>query len=169
MKSMHTLTRKLLVLFTLALPLTVLNAGVASGAANGEDRPFHALGAAVVTVDLTQGLEVSIAGTLNATHMGSSTWQAEVTSIALGEVITVTYVSTITAANGDTLTTEAVGVIDGTAFTFTADETITGGTGRFVDASGSFTLSGAITGINDPGTGIITIPLAVSSDGTISY
>ena len=169
MKYMHTLTRQLLVVFALALPLPVLNAGVASGAANGADRPFSASGSAAVTVDLTQGLEVSIAGTLNATHMGRSTWQAVVTSIDLAEVITVTYVNTITAANGDALTTEAVGVIDGTAFTFTAVETITGGTGRFAGASGSFTLSGAITEINDPGTGIITIPLTVSSNGTISY
>ena len=166
---MPKLTRKLLALLTLLLALTVLSAGVASGAPHGTDRPFRSSGPAAVTVDLNAGLEISIAGTLNATHMGRTAWVAEVTSVDLGATITVDYESTLTAANGDTLTTEAVGVIDGAAFTFTGTEQITGGTGRFAGATGSFVLSGAITVLNEGGPGIIEIPLNVSANGRISY
>jgi hypothetical protein len=166
---MHTLTRKLLAVLTLVLPLTILSAGVASGAPQGTNRPFLSSGEAVVTVDLNAGLEISIEGTLNATHMGQTAWVAEVTSVDLGAVITVNYASTLTAANGDTLTTEAVGVIDGTALTFTGTETITGGSGRFAGATGHFVLTGGITELQDGGPGIITIPLNVSATGSISY
>ena len=167
----HRLTRGLLVFIALTLTLAGMNVGVASGAAQGTDRPFKSSGSATVTVDLTQGLAISIDGTLKATHMGKSTWSAVVGEPDLGDVVTVPYESTITAANGDTVTTEAIGVIDLTTFTFSATETITGGTGRFAHASGSYTLSGTIDPLTvvDDGSGIINIPLPFSATGTISY
>jgi hypothetical protein len=82
------------------------------------------------------------------THLGLTTGTSleTATLTATGSVFVTTV--TYTAANGDQLFTvqngtgavPANGVIN---FTFT--ETVTGGTGRFADASGSFSGAGAVT------------------------
>ena len=56
--------------------------------------------------------------------------------------------ATLTAANGDTLTTRVVGTAaptsSPTAFTVVETHTVTGGTGRFVDARGSFVVTRSV-------------------------
>ena len=67
----------------------------------------------------------------------------------------------LTAANGDTITAEGTGQADdqGTAIYITENYTVTGGTGRFADATGSFT----VTRVYDP----ITFKSAGTIEGTI--
>jgi len=161
--------RKLTALFALVLSLTVVSVGVASGAAKGTNRPYKDKGSAVI-----DAATFSIAGTRNATHLGNSTWATSNVAIDLSnldtKIVGVTYDDTITAANGDTLTTKAVATIDistlplGIPLPFAAVETITGGTGRFVGASGSF----KVTGLVD----LFAVPaptLTFTSTGSISY
>jgi hypothetical protein len=160
--------RKLTALFALVLSLTVVSVGVASGAVKGTSRPYKDKGSAVI-----DAATFSIAGTRNATHLGNSTWATSNVAIDLSNlgnnIVGVTYDDTITAANGDTLTTKAVATIDISALgvsplPFAAVETITGGTGRFVGASGSF----KVTGLVD----LFAVPaptLTFTSTGTISY
>jgi hypothetical protein len=155
------------------LLLTVLDAGAALGAANGTNRPYKDSGSAILSIDL-QTLGVALAGTRNATHLGLSTSTASNVMIdlsGLGQgLIGVIFDDTITAANGDELHTTATSTIDistlGTGpLAFSSVENITGGTGRFDGATGSFTSTGSVTLDLSTGTGLLTF----QSAGTISY
>ena len=87
-------------------------------------------------------ISVNISATGNATHLGrfalSIPHSVDVgTRTAIGEYLFV-------AANGDTLTATFTGhsmplTTDPTVLAIVEDATITGGTGRFADATGSFT------------------------------
>jgi hypothetical protein len=165
--------RKIAAAFSALLLLTVFNAGAALGAANGTNRPYNDSGSAILSINLAT-LEVALAGTRNATHLGLSTSTASNVMIDLSglgqNLIGVTFNDTITAANGDELYTTATSTIDisnlGTGpLAFSAVENITGGTGRFDGASGSFTSTGSVTLDLSTGTGLLTF----KSTGTISY
>jgi hypothetical protein len=163
--------RKIAVALSVVLSLVVLNVGVAVGATHGSDRPYKDAGAAILSIDLGTGT-VALAGTRHATHLGNSTWTASNILIDASTLpfVGVAYDDTITAANGDTLNTTAVATIDITTLglsplAFSAVETITGGTGRFEGASGSFTVTGFVDLDLSTGTGVLTF----RSTGTISY
>jgi hypothetical protein len=104
---------------------------------------------------------VDASGGGNATHLGRFTvsYEVEVTLPAGTGVGTAVF----TAANGDLLFTEFTGQAEPTAdpdVSFIEEtQTITGGTGRFEGASGSFTLQRFLNGV----TGITS----GSFDGTI--
>jgi len=163
--------RKIAAALSVVLSLVVLNVGVAVGASNGSDRPYADTGSAVLSIDLGSGT-VALAGTRHATHLGISTWTASNVLIDASALplVGVTYDDTITAANGDTLNTTAVATIDTSTLgvsplAFSAFETITGGTGRFEGASGSFTVTGFVDLDLSTATGVLTF----TSTGTISY
>jgi hypothetical protein len=83
-------------------------------------------------------------------------------------IVGVSYVDTITAANGDTLITDAVAELninDIDNVLFSAVETVTGGTGRFTGASGSFDVTGTVLLDAQAGAGLILI----ASSGSIGY
>ena len=99
-------------------------------------------------------LSVNRTGTGNATYLGKFsehvTLQVNVTTRSS------TGAATFTAANGDTLTASVVGQATLTAtpgvISVVEVYTITGGTGRFADASGAFTLKSTL----DQTTGVST-------------
>ena len=163
MRKLTGLLTPVLLALGLMASITVLNVGVASAAAKGTDRPYHDRGSA--TFDIST---LSISGTRTATHLGTSTWTAgnvQLVSITDG-FVGLTYDDTITAANGDTITTTADATIDingglAAPLPFSAVETITGGTGRFALASGSFTVTGLVD--------VTTFVLTFTSAGSISY
>jgi hypothetical protein len=72
----------------------------------------------------------------NATHLGRFTVTADWTLAATGNFGT----STWTAANGDELYTSFTRSRVPPSLTFTETHTITGGSGRFANASGTFTV-----------------------------
>ena len=125
---------------------TVVLATILTGTVAATDEvPFKGNLAAVVTITPIDPPVVSVLvkGTGNATHLGSYTVefvavvnQATRTGIGPGLIV-------ITAANGDTLSAESTGsatlVAPGVLATVDT-ATITGGTGRFADATGSFVL-----------------------------
>ena len=88
----------------------------------------------------------------NATHLGRYT--EHVTMVINLVSMTSTGEATFTAANGDILLATVVGQATRTSPTTLSiieNYTITGGTGRFADASGSFTLHSTVdqtTGVN---------------------
>lgn len=90
----------------------------------------------------------------NATHLGRFTmdYSHRVNLLTLRGMGTATF----TAANGDTLTTTVEGTAtptsSPTAFTVVESHTITGGTGRFADAAGSFVVTRSVD-FADPFTG----------------
>ena len=100
-------------------------------------------------------------GTGNATQLGRFRFEYD----ELVDLLTGTGTGTyeLTAANGDTLTAEWTGsgfpTEDPTVLAIVENATITGGTGRFANASGSFTVERLFSFITNSGGG--------SLDGTI--
>ena len=116
------------------------------------------------TATITPGspfLSVSIEGTGNATHLGRFTVEIPHVVNTTNRTSTGTY--EFTAANGDTLTAGFTGQATLTApgvLSVVETATITGGTGRFADATGSFTVERLFNQVTGLTTG--------SFEGTIS-
>ena len=134
-------------------------AGVLSSA---QEVPFK--GRLEGTATITPGspfLSVSIEGTGNATHLGRFTVEIPHVVNAMNRTSAGTY--EFTAANGDTLTAGFTGQATLTApgvLSVVETATITGGTGRFADATGSFTVERVFNQVTGVTTGSFegTIP-----------
>ncbi len=158
-----------------ALAVMALAPATALGAKGGTDRPYK-VGVSVSTVATnvspTEGI-VEFAGTVRGTHIGTGTIEGTGTTTLTGET-TFDYSAeyTITAANGDQLFATDVGTgtvdpADGSAV-IDITGTITGGTGRFEGASGSYT--GTISNVVAAGAPpVVTYDSTASALGTISY
>ncbi len=116
-----------------------VGAGVALTKAKGvSGTPFKGRLQATETVD---GNLHHLVGTGNGTHLGRFTYTAEITvdnstGVGVGSV-------TWTAANGDQIFASTVGAIvdiSENGVTLRETQTITGGTGRFSEASGTVTV-----------------------------
>jgi hypothetical protein len=146
---------KIIMKSILGLQMTAmfLTVALAGPAAAEKPVPFKGSVQAVETSDVQlPTLFVDAIGTGNATHLGrfALTYQVEVdipTAAAIGSAHFI-------AANGDSVFTEFIGQGNPTAdpnVSFIVEmDTITGGTGRFAGATGSFTvqrLLNLVTGI----------------------
>jgi hypothetical protein len=143
-------------------PISPTGAGLGSLSVSAQPTPFKGLleGTATVTPLTPPMASVVITASGNATKLGQFTLQVPhlvnfATRIGIG-----TY--TFTAANGDRLTADFTGQAEGTPPNISIVEraTITGGTGRFEGATGSFT----VERLFNQATGITT----GSFDGVIS-
>jgi hypothetical protein len=141
------------------------NATGAGLLSQGQEVPFKGRweGALTARTPLTPPfLSVSFEGTGNATHLGRFTAEIRIVLNTTNRTLTGTY--EFTAANGDTLTAGFTGqsplTAPGVPQTSVETATITGGTGRFVSASGNFTAERVV----DLATGLTT----GSFEGTIS-
>lgn len=162
-----------------ALLVTVLLAALAAPASAGPDRPFKAkvdiqelLGRSTRCLgDQGQpGLEGHFRGSGQATHVGAVQLLSAhcVTQMQNGSTFISRATMTLEAANGDRLTGEYSGFItrsDAGVFTFEGTYFITGGTGRFVNASGTGALFWTVEG--DFFTQVHNVSL--TADGRISY
>jgi hypothetical protein len=134
-------------------PASAISGTAVSDAKGGSELPFQGRleGAATITPLTPPFLSVSIEGTGNATHLGRFT--VENTHVVDTTDRTATGTYKFTAANGDTLTADFTGQADpATPGVLSIVETasITGGTGRFAGATGSFTaerLFSQVTGL----------------------
>ena len=138
----------------------VTGAGVLS---NNQEVPFKGRleGTATITPGTPPFLSVLIEGTGNATHLGRFTVEIPHVVNAMNRTSVGTY--EFTAANGDTLTAGFTGQSTLTApgvLSIVETATITGGTGRFADATGSFTVERSFNQVTGVTTG--------SFEGTIS-
>jgi len=106
-------------------------------AQGGSELPFEGTYEGLETVG-TVPSHHHLDATGNATHLGRFTVAADWTLAATGNFGT----STWTAANGDEFSTSFArsGVAVPPTITFTETHTITSGTGRFANASGTFTV-----------------------------
>jgi len=110
---------------------------VTTEAKGGSELPFKGTYEGLETVG-TVPSHHHLDATGNATHLGRFTVTADWTLAPTGNFGT----STWSAANGDELFTSFArsGVAMPPTITFTETHTVTGGTGRFAKASGSFTV-----------------------------
>lgn len=144
--------------------------------------PFTSMGTGVETSLSALGCQFTLAGctvqstgTANSSHLGAGPytstltvdWAAATSNGDGGYCAPASGPSTITAANGDTLSLQNSGTVcevgatgSNVPHTFTGTFTITGGTGRFANATGSGTTTGG-----DDGSGNSNY----SASGTISY
>ena len=123
----------------IALFTTSLMLVFSAAAIGASDRPFKGKGTSVVAGDpfAEEGAPLTTTGT--GTHLGKFTgagtlfFSLQEDGMILGEGM-----QTLTAANGDTLDTEFSGLLDPETGEATVEFVITGGTGRFEDATGGF-------------------------------
>jgi hypothetical protein len=144
-------------------PVTPSPVRPGNGSVTSESVPFKGSFEGTQTVTPLPGGVGSVtgSGTGNATHLGQF-------SVAFPHTVTFatrtgegTY--TFTAANGDTLTASFIGqaTAQGSTVSIVEDGRITGGTGRFADASGTFTVQRTFT----PASGVTE----GSFDGAITW
>jgi hypothetical protein len=145
------------------------NAIVAGVRANDQAVPFKGRleGTATITPGTPPFLSVSIEGTGNVTHLGRST-------VEIPHVVNTTNRTSIgtyafTAANGDTLTAGFTGqatVMAPGVLSIVETATITGGTGRFADATGKFTVERVFNQVTGLTTGSLEGTISSTGAGT---
>ena len=111
------------------------------------DRPMGGSCATTFVFTNNQGA-VHIEGICHFLHLGLTTVVAEQTVTPTGPTtLLITNTAISTAANGDELYSSFVGTgtIGPSGVTFSGTETFSGGTGRFIGASGSATVTGTAT------------------------
>jgi len=151
---------------TLSISSSDANATGAGVLSNNQEVPFKGRleGTATITPGTPPFLSVSIEGTGNATHLGRFTVEIPHVVNTTNRTSTGTY--EFTAANGDTLTAGFTGQATLTApgvLSIVETATITGGTGRFADATGSFSVERVFNQVTGLTTG--SFEGAISSPG----
>jgi hypothetical protein len=127
--------------------LMALTTAVPAAGAGVLERPFKGTivggGVPVVDASCAMGVRTDSWGTGQVTHLGRITLISSHCQAPMGEVIR-GGVSTLVAANGDTLEVTYSVMVDpfefteGAILTGTSPNVITGGTGRFAGAGGSY-------------------------------
>jgi len=155
----------------LCLPMAalLLASALAGPASGGTLAPFSGVIAGTEDFDFAHpsGIDIKILGSGggNASHLGrfTATWDADITLANLDQPIKRTFV----AANGDELYAEGFGAGTPPPDQFvTEDMSITGGTGLFEFATGSFTLERTVFDVGNPG--FTDLETVGSFDGFIS-
>lgn len=135
--------RKGVALAGLALALAVLSPASAPASAGGTDRPIKGAGTGTISLDPATGAFTGVVPGIGS-HLGNITVHIEgVGARAADGTFAGSGTATIVAANGDevtgTITLTQTTLPDGHTTT-TVVLTITGGTGRFANASGTLTV-----------------------------
>jgi hypothetical protein len=156
----------------LALAVAGFSPAFALAKARGIDRPVRGALAGTVSLNLQTGVftgdvtgVVSHLGRSTAHLDGSGAFTPEATFAGTGTLTTV-------AANGDRLNgtiTLTTSPFTSTGHTTTLVETITGGTGRFADASGTLTETSDISTISFDGVTLVSSVEGGPITGHISY
>ena len=162
--------RNLMTFAGLALAVVALGPASASANAGGTDRPHMGTVSGTVSLNVLPGVLTADANGV-ATHIGVFTTSLE-GRVALTPTGTFgSGTQKIVAANGDELTgtyTLATPGAPATAHTTTIVTTVTGGTGRFADASGTLTSVVEVSPISFGG-GVLVNSAEGTTVGQISY
>jgi hypothetical protein len=165
-----------LILGGLVLALVALSPTSAAAKAGGTDRPMQGTTLGDVTVTLAPGLPMEADVTGVTTHLGKYTGHLEGTAEIIGGTVFGEGTFTLVAANGDQLsgTFALTGPPpSGAVHPVSTVLTITGGTGRFADASGTITVELVATPscFNDPSScpGAVIETIEGPVTGLISY
>jgi hypothetical protein len=161
--------RKLIFLSGLVLAVVALSPAAAMGAAKGTDRPLKGTTTSTTTINLITGAGTTVSSG-QMSHLGAVTGSQNAQFALVGpNGFSFMGTSTTVAANGDELFTTVSGAGTlGPPVQSTAVYTITGGTGRFADASGTFTNTAISTSVSIVGS-TETVTSTHTLEGTISY
>jgi hypothetical protein len=163
--------RKLMMLAGLVLAVAVLSPASASANAGGTDRPMKGTISATVSLNVLTGAMTADGGGV-ATHLGEFTTSLEGTVTITPTGVLGSGTQTTMAANGDELTgtyTLSTPGAPGVAHTTTIVTTVTGGTGRFSDASGTLTSVSELSPISFSGGVLVNSAVGTITTGQISY
>lgn len=161
----------------MVLLFVIVSTGFRTGSTGKETfskhpRPFSGTYQTTETLESYQFpvLQAQVTGTGTANHLGKSRLEAETTIYLEPLPVHFNGTTTFTAANGDELYTTFTGIStpngDGTE-TLMRNYTVTGGTGRFSGATGSFT--GISVGKTPETPGELIRIGRITLEGTISY
>ena len=163
--------RKLALLAGLVLAGIVVAPSATMGAPNGTDRPLKGTLTVTTTINLVTGAATNVSsGQLSL--LGAVTGSSNEQFALMGaNGFSWTGTGRVVAANGDQLFEAISGAgTFGPPMQSTRVDTVTGGTGRFADASGTFTYTSV------PGSGSVsivgsteTVTLTSTINGAISY
>jgi len=162
--------RRLIFLSSLVLAVAALSPAAALGAAKGTDRPSSGTSTSTTTVDTATGTG-TVVGSGHISHLGRFTFTNDITSLTItGNTFSYTLTAIIVAANGDEVFTTATGTgtLTATGSESTLVSTITGGTGRFADASGTLTTEISSVNVSLVGS-ILTSTDTETHTGQVSY
>jgi len=153
------------------LAIAAVSPAAAFGKANGTDRPLRGASTSTTTVDVATGSGTAL-GVGQLSHLGRTTFTNDFTSFTVTgpDTFSFTLTAIIVAANGDEIYTTATGTgtLTATGSEITLVSTITGGTGRFADASGTLTTTITSVTVSTVGTTITTSDTETHT-GRISY
>ena len=161
--------RRFLLFSCMAIALVVLSPAGAE-AANAIQRPILGIAKGSTTVNLTTGAGTTVndgyllgIGLFNASSSSTFAYTGPNSFSGTGT-------GSLVTANGNELfvTTAVTGTLNGSAVTARTVDTITGGTGRFVGASGQITISARGTSASTAGSSETFTTLGIWT-GTISY
>ena len=166
----HTRARAAIGVALLILGLAVVGPASAEAKVGGSDRPVRGTVSGTIQVNL-QNLAITVEASGVSTHNGRFTTTQEGFIAIGGEGTTGSGTQTIVSANGDrlegTFTLSTPGLpTDG--HTTTVVTTITGGTGRFSDASGTLVSKVLVTPLSLEGVTLINT-FEGTTRGRISY
>ena len=134
--------KKAVITTSLVLALAALIPASALAKAGGTDRPVKGTTSGTATGTLTSPLAITIDLTGVATHLGKYSVHVDAIGAISGGEVVGDGTFTVVAASGDQVTgttTFTAPLPTGNVHTTTAFLMITGGTGRFADASGTIT------------------------------
>jgi uncharacterized protein YdeI (BOF family) len=160
--------------FTIILALLAVAAvspAAAFGKAKGTDRPVSGKTTSTTTVDIAPPGSGTSVGVGQISHLGRTTFTNDFTSVTItGETVSFTLTGIIVAANGDEIFTTGIGTgtLTATGSEATLVSTITGGTGRFTDASGTITTTISSENVSLVGT-TLTSSDTETHTGRVSY
>ena len=144
--------RKLASLLIVILAAATSNTGVAFAARHQCTRPFTGSGSGTDTIPVVGGSTFLVDGTVNTSPLGAGTFHSQGTQ---NGPTTFTFTTTTVYARG-TLRSSASGTDTGPN-TSTSVTTVTGGTGRFVGATGSTTVTATTSPTPDPQVRTVTL------------
>lgn len=155
---------------SLVLALAALVPASAAAKAGGTDRPVSGKSTSTTIVNTATGTGTSD-GSGQLSHLGAFTFHNDITSFTVtGSTFSFALTASVVAANGDVIFTTATGTgtLTATGSESTLVSTITGGTGRFADASGTLTTSISTVTVSAVG-GVFTGHDTETHTGQISY
>jgi hypothetical protein len=162
--------RRFVFLTGLVLAVAATSPSAALAAAHGTDRPLTGTNNGTGTLNLDTGAQtVNFSGHLS--HLGADTGHADLTiTFTSDSTFTYTGTRTFVAANGD----EVFSAVTGSGMSTppssesTETDTITGGTGRFAGATGTYTNTVSSVIVSVIGT-TVTTRVTAAVQGQISY
>ena len=165
-------------LVPLAFSAATLSVGLnASAIAAGQAPPLPFTATLTITEQITVigaapcPVTAAVSGSGTATQMGRSTVTSNDCIIPQGDTLLfMSPIVVLTAANGDRIHATYVGAVTQSTGAIVGSYAISGGTGRFANASGSGQLVGAEdTSQLRPPPAVSTLPGRITLTGTISY